>query len=231
MKAIVIIPAYNESKNILAVINSITAAGYDYLVINDGSSDSTVSICDEHHINYLNLSRNLGIGGAVQAGHRYAFENDYDVDIQFDGDGQHDAAFIPALISQIENGDDLVIGSRFIEPSEGFRSTAMRRLGIRWLSHFIHLFSGLTITDATSGFRACDRKTIELFCDYYPSDYPEPESIVYAHNAGMTVSEVPVLMHERQGGTSSISGASGAYYMLKVSLAISILGIARKRRF
>lgn len=227
MKTLLIVPAYNEAKNIVAVVRGITEAGYDYVVINDGSIDDTQQVCADSNINVVNLSCNLGIGGAVQTGHRYAKQHGYDVDVQFDGDGQHDVAYVTALLKEIEKGADLVVGSRFVSSTDGFQSTGMRRLGIRWLKHLIRRCSGLTITDSTSGFRASGRRAIDLFCGYYPSDYPEPESIVYAHSAGLTVREVPVVMHERQGGQSSIGTLSGAYYMIKVSLAILGVKLAR----
>jgi glycosyltransferase involved in cell wall biosynthesis len=229
MRVLVVVPAYNEEATILSVARRIEGYGYDYVIINDGSSDSTAHICQENGLNFVNLSRNLGIGGAVQTGHLYAREHGYDVDVQVDGDGQHDISYLPKLLEGIADGADLVVGSRFIEQSDGFQSTGTRRAGIRWLQRCIHRTCGLTITDATSGFRASGRRAISLFSEQYPSDYPEPESIVVAHNAGLTVAEVPVVMRERQGGTSSIHALSGAYYMIKVTLAIFIEGIGNKR--
>ncbi len=230
MKVLLVIPAYNEQDSVLDVARKVEDTGYDYVIVNDGSTDSTLDICRENNLNYLNLSKNLGIGGAVQAGHRYAFEHGYDVDIQFDGDGQHDVTCVPALLEAIANGADLAIGSRFVEKTAGFQSTFMRRVGIKWLSFWIKACSGLRIYDVTSGFRASGKRAIELFCDYYPSDYPEPESIVYAGNRGLAISEVPAVMHERQGGSSSISGLKSAYYMLSVTLAIITTRIARGRK-
>lgn len=230
MRVLVIIPAYNEQDSILQVVRSVESAGYDYVVVNDGSTDGTLDICRSNGLNHLNLTQNLGIGGAVQAGHRYARENGYDIDIQFDGDGQHDVADIPTLVKAIEEGADLAIGSRFIEKSDGFKSTFLRRVGIRWLSFLIKLCSGVCIHDVTSGFRASGKRAIDLFCVYYPSDYPEPESIVCAGNANLSLSEVPAVMHERQGGASSIGGLKSAYYMLSVSLAIVTMAMVRKGR-
>lgn len=228
VRVIIIIPAYNEQSSILSVCRQIERNGYDYLVINDGSHDRTLDICREHHLNVLNLPRNLGIGGAVQAGHMYALEHGYDVDIQFDGDGQHDAAYLQALVDAIEQGADIAIGSRYLEDTDGFKSTFMRRVGITWLSAWIRLFRGKTITDPTSGFRACGKRAIKLFCSNYPYDYPEPESIVTALGHGLMVREVPVVMHERQGGQSSISPLKGAYYMIKVTLAIAISALSNR---
>ena len=220
LRVLVIIPAYNESACILNTVRKIEACGYDYVVVNDGSTDNTLAICRENGLNVLDLPQNLGIGGAVQAGHKYAQRFGYDVDIQVDGDGQHDPTFIPKLVELIEDGADLAIGSRFVEQTDGFQSTFMRRVGIRWLTFWIRLFTGKSVTDPTSGFRASGRKAIDLFCASYPADYPEPESIALAMKLGLDVREASVEMLERQGGKSSIGGLSSAYYMIKVSLAI-----------
>ena len=133
-RVLVIIPAYNEEDNIVATVQSVVDCGYDYVVVNDGSTDDTLQICKDNGINVLDLPQNLGIGGAVQAGHKYAQRFGYDIDVQVDGDGQHDPSYIPHLIKEIANGSDLVIGSRFLEKTDGFQSTFMRRLGIKWLS-------------------------------------------------------------------------------------------------
>ena len=228
---LLIVPAYNEEESILSVANTIRSAGYDFIIVNDGSSDSTLSICKANDIPVLDLCTNLGIGGAVQCGHLYARENNYDIDIQFDGDGQHDIGSVKNLIAAIQKGANLVVGSRFVEKSEdNFQSTGLRRLGIKWLSGTIKFMTGQRIYDVTSGFRACDRKTIELFCKEYPIDYPEPESIVTAIKHNLKVAEVPVKMNERQGGTSSIKALSSLYYMIKVSLSIFIQGMTRRGR-
>lgn len=229
MRVLVIIPAYNEAECIVRVVEDVKASGYDYIVVNDGSIDDTVSICRSRGFELLNLRENLGIGGAVQAGHKYALERGYDVDIQFDGDGQHDISCIQLLVDGIAAGNDLVIGSRFIGTGNEFKSTFMRRVGIRWLSSIIRLFGGGRVTDPTSGFRACGRSAIRLFSGDYPMDYPEPESIVSASKAGLSVSEVPAIMHERQGGESSIGIISSMYYMVKVTLAIAILGASSRK--
>lgn len=226
-KVLVIIPAYNEAESILKTVKAVTSFGYDYVVVNDGSTDSTLDICLSNKLNVLNLSQNLGIGGAVQAGHRYAKLHGYSVDVQVDGDGQHDPAYIASLLKEIKAGADLAIGSRFLDGNDGFKSTFFRRIGITWLSSLIGLVTHSKITDPTSGFRACGPKAIDLFCKKYPIDYPEPDSIVSALSRGLLVTEVPVVMRERQGGESSISGLSGAYYMIKVTLAILISASAR----
>lgn len=230
MKTLIIIPAYNEEENIVRAVESVKAYGYDYIVINDGSSDHTAAICRAEGFPLLDLCENLGIGGAVQAGHKYALENGYDIDIQFDGDGQHEASCLSRLVEGIESGVDLVIGSRFIGIENEFKSTLMRRIGIRWLCTVIRLLGAGVVSDPTSGFRACSKKAILLFGGEYPVDYPEPESIVAAKKAGLTVKEVPVIMHDRQGGESSIGVFSSVYYMIKVTLAILVLGASSKER-
>lgn len=230
-KTLLIVPAFNEEASILAVAHSIQDAGYDYIVINDGSSDNTLSICRDHNIPVLNMRNNLGIGSAVQCGHIYAYKNGYDIDVQFDGDGQHDISCVDTLIKAINDGYDLVIGSRFIESSlSSFQSTGLRRLGIKWLSATIKFMTGKRFLDVTSGFRACSRKAIELFCTDYPIDYPEPESIVTALKHELKVVEVPAKMNNRIGGESSIGKLSSVYYMIKVSLAIIIQGMTRYGR-
>lgn len=222
MKVLVIIPAYNEEDSIKRVVESVIEAGYDYLVINDGSTDATLEICNSNGFNVLNLKQNLGIGGAVQAGHKYALSRGYDADVQFDGDGQHDAYCIADLLDQLHHGYDLAIGSRFLVHTDGFQSSPIRRLGIKWLSFWISTLTRTPVTDPTSGFRACSRKAIALFCKDYPTDYPEPESIVAACKSSLKISETSVIMHERQGGSSSIGALSAIYYMIKVTISIAI---------
>lgn len=229
-RVLVIIPAYNEEDNIVATVSNVVAAGYDYIVVNDGSKDRTLSLCREQGLRVLDLPQNLGIGGAVQAGHKFAQRYGYDIDIQFDGDGQHDAGYLSELVSCVCDGADLVIGSRFLEKTEGFKSTFMRRMGKTWLSGFLRLFAGIRVADPTSGFRACNRRAIDLFCASYPIDYPEPESIAVAARRGLSIREIPVVMHERQGGTSSINALASVYYMIKVSLAIAIACIAQGKK-
>ena len=229
-RVLVIIPAYNEEENIVATVSNVVAAGYDYIVVNDGSRDGTLDVCRKRGLRVLDLPQNLGIGGAVQAGHKFAQRHGYDIDIQFDGDGQHDASYLPELVEGVVAGADLAIGSRFIEETEGFKSTFMRRVGKTWLSGCLRAFAGVRVTDPTSGFRACGKRAIALFCESYPIDYPEPESIAVAACRGFAIREVPVIMHERQGGVSSINALASVYYMIKVSLAIIIACITHRKR-
>jgi len=223
LKTILIIPCYNEQETIASLYNEIRKnTPYDVIVINDCSTDNSKEVLQQKAIPYLDLPLNLGIGGAVQAGYRYALYNGYDIAVQVDGDGQHDPAQVNVIVAPIESGDaDLVIGSRFINKS-GFQSSVMRRAGINFFKFLIFILSGKRITDATSGFRAANRKTMELFDTYYAMDYPEPESNMLAIKNKLRVNEVPVTMRERQGGESSIKALQPLYYMLKVSLGILI---------
>lgn len=230
VKVVVIIPAFNEEESISDVIKSVLALSYDYVVINDCSTDATESILQEMKANYVTLPINLGIGGGIQTGYQYAKKNGYDIAIQLDGDGQHDAKYIARLIEVLTEGRaDIVIGSRFVE-KEGFQSSFVRRAGIVILSTLIKRCSGVFIKDATSGFRAVNKKMIDVFAKDYAQDYPEPEAIITAAMYGARVVEVPVIMNDRQGGSSSISQLKSIYYMIKVSLAIILRRCFEGRR-
>lgn len=232
MKKLVIIPAYNESKNIDKVIQDIkeNAADFDYVIINDCSTDSTKEVCREKGYNVVNLPTNLGIGGGVQTGYKYALDKHYDIAVQIDGDGQHNAKYLNVLFRYMEeNKADMVIGSRFIN-KQGFQSTYMRRVGSKILSKLIKIVNRNKITDPTSGLRMVSRPIIQEFCDYYPKDYPEPESVAQILRKGYKVVEVPVEMNDRQEGVSSINVFKSVYYMVKVSLAIIIDGFRPKEK-
>lgn len=227
-KPLLIIPAYNEQENIEKVVDQLIQEfpQYDYVIVNDGSEDRTEEICEKKGYNLLNLPINLGIGGAVQAGYRYAKRYGYEIAIQIDGDGQHDICYVEEVIRPILEGSaDVVIGSRFLK-KEGFQSSAARRAGIRILSWLILICTGRKIYDVTSGLRAVNRKFINIYAEDYPSDYPEPEALITAVLSGGTLEEVPVIMKERFGGTSSINMRKSVYYMLKVTLAILIKRIS-----
>lgn len=229
-KVLIIVPAYNEEANISAVVADLEKLPYDYVVINDGSKDKTPQILDEIKACHVDLCRNLGIGGAVQTGYKYALENNYDIAIQFDGDGQHDSGCIERLVQPIIDGEaNMTIGSRFICEENEFMSSRARRAGITVLSNLIKLTTGQRIYDVTSGFRAADRGIIADFARSYPSDYPEPESAACMIAGGRKVKEVGVIMHERQGGSSSISAKSALYYMVKVGLSIILVRPYEKR--
>lgn len=224
MKNLIIIPAYNESGNIEKTIKDITenAPDFDYLVVNDCSTDNTLDILKEKDFNHIALPINLGIGGAVQAGYMYAYYHGYDTAVQFDGDGQHNAKYLEKMLTELRETDsDMIVGSRFIE-HEGFQSSGIRRAGIKFFTGLIKLLTGKKITDPTSGLRMVNRKMIELFAKDYPRDYPEPESEVAILAKGYKISEIPVIMNEREEGESSISMINGMYYMIKVSVAILI---------
>lgn len=234
-KILIIIPAYNEAENIGKVVDNLIEnyPQYDYVIINDGSSDNTKKICIENHYQILNLPINMGIGGAVQTGYRFARDNDYDAAVQIDGDGQHDVAYLSAMLEMIEEGQaDVVIGSRFVE-KEGFQSSHMRRVGINFLSILGWLLTGVRVKDITSGYRVVNRKFIKIYAEDYPADYPEPEAMVIAAVHGGKIQECPVVMRERENGESSITLKKSVYYMIKVTLAMMIrrlsFGIRRQK--
>ena len=223
---LVIVPCYNEEEAIASVVADLTnvRAQYglrlDVLVVNDCSRDKSLAVIQQLDCLYLDLPVNLGIGGAMHSGYRYAYSHGYDIAVQMDGDGQHPAEeLIKILQPIIERKADIVIGSRFIEKS-GFQSTAIRRVGIRYFRWLNELLIHKTVHDSTSGFRAFNRRTIEVANDYYPDEYPEPESIVQFGLYNLQILEVPIIMRERQGGVSSINSSQALYYMLKVSLGI-----------
>jgi len=229
MKILLIIPAYNEEKNLLSVITSLQqiCPQCDILVVDDCSNDGTSKVCKNVNVNVVSLPVNLGIGGAVQTGYKYASYFGYDIAIQVDGDGQHNAEYINDLIEKISGGVDLCIGSRFIE-KQGFQSTALRRVGINYFSKLIKLLSKKLITDPTSGFRACNRRVIECFAKEYPTDFPEPETAIYICKRDFSICEIPVIMNDRVEGKSSITKIKSIYYMIKVSIAIIIASISSK---
>jgi len=233
VNVLLIIPCYNEGENIgklLQQINLLKISGVNLkaLPVNDSSLDNTVDEIEKCGIDFLDLPVNLGIGGAVQSGYRYARLNNYDIAIQLDGDGQHPINEIEKLILPIIGKDcDVVIGSRFIK-KEGFQSSGLRRFGINYFKRLNQILLGIKITDSTSGFRALNKKAIELVCDYYPDEYPEPEAIVLFRLNNLAITEIPVLMMERQGGNSSISSYKSVYYMIKVTLGILFIYIRIK---
>ncbi len=231
MKKLIIIPAYNEEKNIDFVISDILdhAPEFDYVIVNDGSTDGTEELCKIRGYNVINLPINLGIGGCVQTGYIYAKKYNYDIAVQIDGDGQHSAKHLNEMYKLfVKDPDiDMVLGSRYIE-NEGFQSTGARRFGIKLLSNLIYLFNKKRIKDVTSGLRMVNRRLIDMFAKYYPSDYPEPETIALVLRRGCKIKETPVIMRERQSGKSSINPKDSIYYMLKVSLAICLDSIKPK---
>ena len=234
-KVLLIIPAYNEEENILKTCSQIEKYNknnkekLEYIVINDGSKDNTERILVENGINHIKLINNLGIGGAVQTGYKYALENNYDIAIQFDGDGQHDVNYVKELIKPIVSENvNMTVGSRFIDKaSSEFKSSFARRIGINLISLVIKIRTGKKIYDTTSGFRAVDKKIIEIFSNNYPTEYPEPISTVNILHKKLKIKEVPVSMKKREGGKSSISPLKTVYYMINVILSILLTGKGR----
>ena len=234
VKILIIIPCYNEEENLERVVARLKkeAPQVDFLIVNDCSTDSSAAICKANGWQFLDLPTNLGIGGGVQSGYRYARDNGYDIAVQMDGDGQHDPAYLDAILAPVEKGElDMCIGSRFIT-KEGFQTSFMRRVGINFLSGLLVVLCGKRVRDVTSGFRACGRDMFCYFADHYASDYPEPEAILAATLRGFKVGEAAVVMEERQGGVSSINPMRSVYYMIKVSLSLIIdrLSYSPKRR-
>ena len=219
-KVLIIVPAFNEAENIREVILRLESVNkeWDVLVINDCSTDNTSAIArNTGHATVLDLPINLGIGGCVQTGFRYARKYGYDYALQFDGDGQHSAEEIGKLLSIVMNDEaDAAIGSRFRQRHDGFKSSFFRRIGIRLFEWFSYLLIRQRITDHTSGFRAYNRKVLNLLADHYPTDYPEPEVVILLGKNGFRIKETFTQMHERKGGVSSIPLTKGPYYMIKV---------------
>lgn len=236
-KILIIIPAYNEEKSILKVYKGIldynrnNNTHYDVIVINDGSIDNTKKICKDNNIPVINLVQNLGIGGAVQTGYKYAYENDYDYAIQYDGDGQHEISCVKDILKPLQDGvGDLVIGSRFIDNnSSEFKSSSARRLGIKIISCLIRITTGKRIYDVTSGFRAVNKKIIRNFAVSYPLEYPEPVTNAELLKKGLKVSEVPVSMHERKTGKSSIHTWKNVYFMINIFFSILVVTLRRDK--
>ena len=227
---LVIVPAYNEAKAITRVIENLRGIDLkmDILVVNDGSSDSTSAKARATgQALVVDLPKNLGIGGAVQTGFKYAARNGYQKAIQFDGDGQHMAEEIRKLLSRLEKDNvNMVIGSRFLEKHAGYRSTFVRRLGIRLFEGLNSMVIRQRITDNTSGFRAYDRRAIEFLALHYTVDYPEPETVILLGRNHFKISEVSTKMRERLEGKSSFAG-SGDYYMIKVLLAVLMTSLRK----
>lgn len=222
-----IVPALNEVDAIARTVSEIArwAPDFDVLVVDDGSTDATAPVAAAAGARVLRLPFNLGIGGAMQTGYQYARAHGYEVAVQVDGDGQHDARDISTLLRRLREdpGINMVTGSRFLEcDNDGFRSSAARRAGIGIFARVASLLSGQRVTDPTSGFRMADRRAIELFARDYPHDYPEVEAILLIHAHRLRSCEAPVRMRPRTSGRSAISSLQAAYYMVKVLLAVFV---------
>ena len=229
LKRLAIVPAFNEEVSVGRVIDEIRAfdPGFEIAVVDDGSTDRTAGVADDRGAHVIRLPFNLGIGGAMQTGYRYAFEHGYDVAVQVDGDGQHDPSQLARILKPVLDGEaDLVVGSRF-SGGGPYRSTVARRVGIRIFAGVVSAVVRQRVTDTTSGFRAVNRKGIALFAADYPHDYPEVEATVMCVKHKLRLREVPVEMRERSGGRSSITALRSIYYMTKVLLAIFV-GLFRR---
>lgn len=231
-RILIIIPAYNEEQVIGQVISDIhqQQSTADILVVNDGSRDRTAEVAKAHGARVVTLPNNLGIGGAVQTGYRYAAHYGYDIAVQIDADGQHDPADLQKVLGPLLSGQpvDMVVGSRYVEQT-AYKSSAMRRIGMIVLASTVRLLLGYPVKDTTSGYRAVNRAVIELFARWYPTDYPEPEALVYLHRQGFRIQEVSVSMKERGAGQSSITPFKSAYYMIKVLLSLVMNAVRAKR--
>lgn len=231
-KVLIIIPAYNEAEGIRRVIADVRhhIPYADILVVNDGSSDSTGDEAAKEGVLVVNLSCNLGIGGAVQTGYKYAQRHGYHYAAQLDGDGQHNPRDFNRLLEELQQSrTDMVVGSRFVE-KQGFQSTFARRIGIDLLSGLLTLLLHRKVTDPTSGYRVCGPRAIALFAKEYPADYPEVEALVQLDNCGCTFSEVPVVMRQRLTGSSSIRALGSVYYMVKVIISVLITRTKKKEK-
>jgi glycosyltransferase involved in cell wall biosynthesis len=232
-RTIAVVPAFNEAQAVGRVVDEIRAArpGIDVVVVDDASRDDTAAVAEAHGAVVLRLPFNVGIGGAVQTGFRYALEEGYERAVRLDGDGQHDASEIPKLFEPLERGEaDLVIGSRFVDGRSTYRPPFARRLGIRVFARLVSLLCGQRVTDTTSGFVALDRAGIELFAREYPHDYPEVEATLVALRSGLRLSQVQVDMRERETGASSITFVRSLYYIVKVLLALLVASLRRYPR-
>lgn len=230
---VAIVPAWNEEGAIAGVVDEIKSfdPGIEVVVVDDASSDATADVAEAQGATVLRLLFNVGIGGAVQTGFRYARDEGYAVAVRLDGDGQHDAAELDKLLAPIRAGNaDLVIGSRFVDPGGTYRPPLARRLGIRVFARTVSLLGGQRVTDTTSGFVALNRRAIELFAEEFPHDYPEVEATLVALRSGLRLAQVQVDMRERQAGTSSITFVRSLYYIVKVMLALLVASLRRYPR-
>ncbi len=229
MRTLAIVPAHNEEESVGAVVDEIRSFDprFEILVVDDGSTDLTAAAARARGARVVSLPFNLGIGGAVQTGYRYAHEHGFDVAVQIDGDGQHDPYELPRLLAPLHAGEaDVVIGSRFAGEG-GYRAPLLRSVGIRLFARAISLIVGQRMTDTTSGFRAANRRAIALFAADYPHDYPEVEATVMVVRQRLRLLEAPVAMRVRTTGRSSITASRSVYYMAKVTLALFV-GLFRR---
>ena len=230
---VAVVPAWNEEGAIGRVVDEIRAFDGDatVVVVDDASTDATAEVAETHGATVLRLPFNVGIGGAVQTGFRFARDQGFQVAVRLDGDGQHAATELGKLLGPIRTGTaDLVIGSRFVDPGGSYRPPFARRMGIRVFARLVSLLGGQKVTDTTSGFMALNREGIELFAVEYPHDYPEVEATLVALRSGLRLTQVQVEMRERQAGSSSITLVRSLYYIVKVMLALLVASLRRYPR-
>jgi hypothetical protein len=229
-RRVAIVPARNEEGAVAGVIEELRAfdPGLDVVVVDDGSTDRTAEAAAAAGAAVVRLPFNLGIGGAVQTGFKYALEHGYELAVRLDGDGQHDPQELPKLLAPLVAGEaDIVVGSRFADGSSTYRPPFARRAGIRWFARLVSLLTGQRVTDTTSGFQAVNELGIRLFAHDYPHDYPEVEATVMVFKHRLRLKEVPVRMREREHGTSHITAPRSLYYAVKVTLAL-LVGVFRR---
>jgi glycosyltransferase involved in cell wall biosynthesis len=221
-----IVPALNEAASIAGTVAEIRehAPGFDIVVLDDGSTDETAALGAAAGAHVITMPFNVGIGGAMQCGYMYARDHGYEVAVQVDGDGQHDARDIPRLLAAMTADPpvDMVTGSRFLGEQQGYRSSVLRRVGIRLFAAIISTITRQRVTDPTSGFRMSARSAIDLFARDYPHDYPEVEAIILLHTNRLRTRELAVTMRPRTGGRTTIRRAVPFYYMVKVLLAVFV---------
>ncbi|MGI9111058.1 MAG: glycosyltransferase family 2 protein [Gaiellaceae bacterium] len=232
-RIVAVVPAYDEAEVIGKVVGEIRSfdPAIDVVVVDDASTDETASVAQSHGAIVLRLPHNVGIGGAVQTGFKFALAGGYDTAVRLDGDGQHDASELGKLLAPLERREaDLVIGSRFVDSGGTYQPPFARRIGIRIFARLVSLLGGQRVTDTTSGFLALDRVGIELFASEYPHDYPEVEATLVALKSGLRLSQVQVEMRERETGSSSITFVRSLYYIVKVMLALLVASLRRYPR-
>lgn len=227
MRLLVIIPAFNEEESILTTVTNLrkVCPQYDYLVVNDGSADRTAAICEEHGLHLLDLPVNLGLSGAVQAGMKYAYQKGYDAAVQFDADGQHCPEYLPGMLARLEEGSDIVIGSRFVEKK---KPRSLRMFGSALIAFAIRLTTGIWLGDPTSGMRMYNRTMIRLFATQLNIE-PEPDTIAYLIQNGAKVTEVQVEMKERMAGESYLNLIRSAGYMTQMGISIMLFQKFRRK--
>ena len=230
-KILIIVPAFNEEESLPKLLQEIKSHGYDVVVVNDASADSTFSVAVGQGVSVLSLAANLGIGGAVQTGFKYAAKNKYDIVVQIDGDGQHDPAWLDAVVDPIRRGEaDCVIGSRYVSGSRDadYKTPLSRRMGMLFSTGILFLATGVRVNDTTSGFRALSRSAFECFARAYPVDHPEAEALLMLHQRGFRILEVPVKMRGRVSGESLFTFTKASLYPLRVIIGFMGLWLKKK---